>query len=321
MKSAHYPKYGPPEVVQIIEVDKPEPKANEVLIKVHATTVSSGEARVRASNFPPLFWLPGRLMLGIFKPRYVLGNEVAGVVEAVGSEVTRFQVGDAVFGGIGSKNGMGAHAEYKCVPEDTPIVKKPESLSFGEAASIPFGMFTAMCFLKHKGDIQAGQQVLINGASGAVGTASVQLAKYYGAEVTGVCSAGNTKLVKSLGADHVIDYKTEDFTQGDKQYDLIFETIGASTYKTAKAVLKPEGKYLAAVFGFGEIVAAIGNSKRVVCAVADENIEDLAFFVELLEKSAIKPVVDRHYPFAEIVEAHRHVDTGRKRGNVVVDVV
>jgi 2-desacetyl-2-hydroxyethyl bacteriochlorophyllide A dehydrogenase len=324
MKAIGYTQYGPPEVLQLTEVDKPTPGANEILIKVHATTVTSGESRMRSANFPPLFWLPARLMFGLTKPkRTILGTELAGVVEAVGNTVTRFKPGDAVYGMTGMR--LGAYAEYVCLPQDGMLAHKPATMSFEEAAAIPFGAHTALHFLR-KGDIQRGQKVLIYGASGSIGTAAVQLAKHFGAEVTGVCSSANVTLVKSLGADHVVDYTKEDFTKSGRRYDIIFDTVGKSRFDASVEALTPNGRYLLASVltvspYFKMMWMLLTGSKKAIGGVAAERPEDLLFFKELIEAGELKAVIDRYYPLDQVAEAHRYVDTGRKKGNVVINVM
>jgi NADPH:quinone reductase-like Zn-dependent oxidoreductase len=312
--------YGGPEVLVMIDLAKPVPKENEVMVKIHAVTVSSGDARIRAFKVPALFWLPGRLVMGITKPRKsVLGGEFSGVIEAVGGAVKRFKVGDAIYG----MHLFDVHAEYKCIPETGAIALKPDSLSFEQAAAIPFGSLTALHFLR-AAQVSRGQKVLINGASGSVGTAAIQIARHFGAEVTAVCSAANAELVKSLGAQHVIDYKAQDFTRAGETYDVIFDTVGTTTPGKAKRALKPEGKFLAALtrgpeLG-GMILSALGLGPKVVTGMATEKLEDLRFLSTLMASGELVPVIDRTFPFEQLPEAHALVDTGRKRGNVVVKV-
>jgi NADPH:quinone reductase-like Zn-dependent oxidoreductase len=316
MKAVIYTKFGPPEVLHLQEVEKPTPKANEVLIKIVATTVVKEDPDWRAS--------PG--LNGILKPRHpILGQELTGEVEAIGKDVTRFKPGDQVFG----IDSFGAYAEYKCMPENGALAIKPANISYEEAASVPNGALTALPFLRDKGNIRKGQTVLVYGASGSVGAAAVQLAMYYGAEVTGVCSTTNLEWVKSLGADHVIDYTHEDFTKNGKTYDIIFDTVGKRSFSECKGSLTDEGIYLATVPTPAMMLQALwtakSGSKKVKFAAtglrpAKEKIKDLIFLTELIEAGEIKPVIDRCYPLEQIVEAHRYVEKGHKKGNVVISV-
>ncbi|WP_455919947.1 NAD(P)-dependent alcohol dehydrogenase [Priestia megaterium] len=300
MKAMVCTKYGKPDVLQLEEVEKPIPKENEILIKIHATTVTSGDCRVRSFNSPLLLWLPMRIVLGLRKPRKsILGVELAGEVEDVGKNVTRFKKGDQLFAMTGMK--FGGYAEYICLPEKGTIAVKPENVTHEEAASISFGGTTALHFFR-KGNIQAGQKVLIYGASGAVGTAAVQLASYYGAEVTGVCSAKNSELVKSLGADYVIDYQNEDFSKKEERYNLIFDAIGKITKNQCKGALALNGRFVS-VEGQG---------------IAKVQTEDLLLLKKLMEEGRIKSVIDRCYSLEQIPAAHEYVETGHKVGNVVV---
>ncbi len=322
MKAILHTKYGPPDVLRLGEVEKPAPQRNEVLIRVHATTVSTGDCNVRNFTFAPkVFWLPARIMFGFTKPKiHILGMELAGEIEAVGKEVKRFKAGDQVFGLAGS--GLGAHAEYVCLPEDGMLTIKPVNMTYGEAAAVPFGAHTALFFLRDQGKIRSGQKVLIYGASGSIGTAAVQLAKNYGAEVTGVCSTANVDMVKSLGADPVIDYMKEDFTTRGETYDIIFDTVGKASLSRCKRALKKNGIYLAAYIRLQELVqmlwTAMIGSKKVKGGVAPERTEDLLFLKELMEAGKIKPVIDRRYPLEQIAEAFRYVEKGHKKGNVVI---
>ncbi|AVX09301.1 NAD(P)-dependent alcohol dehydrogenase [Priestia megaterium] len=300
MKAMVCTKYGKPDVLQLQEVEKPIPKENEILIKIYATTVTSGDCRVRSFNSPLLLWLPMRIVLGLRKPRKsILGVELAGEVEDVGKNVTRFKKGDQLFAMTGMK--FGGYAEYICLPEKGTIAVKPENVTYEEAASISFGGTTALHFFR-KGTIQTGQKVLIYGASGAVGTAAVQLASYYGAEVTGVCSAKNSELVKSLGADRVIDYQNENFTEKQEKYDLIFDAVGKITKNQCKAALALNGRFVS-VEGQG---------------IAKVQTKDLLLLKKLMEEGQIQSVIDRCYSLEQVPEAHEYVETGHKIGSVVV---
>ncbi|WP_129710618.1 NAD(P)-dependent alcohol dehydrogenase [Priestia megaterium] len=300
MKAMVCTKYGKPDVLQLQEVEKPIPKENEILLKIHATTVTSGDCRVRSFNSPLLLWLPMRIVLGLRKPRKsILGVELSGEVEEVGKNVTRFKKGDQLFAMTGMK--FGGYAEYICLPEKGTIAVKPENVTHEEAASISFGGTTALHFFR-KGNIQAGQKVLIYGASGAVGTAAVQLASYYGAEVTGVCSAKNSELVKSLGADRVIDYQHENFTEKEERYDLIFDAVGKITKNQCKEALALNGRFVS-VEGQG---------------IAKVQTKDLLLLKKLMEEGQIKSVIDRCCSLEQIPNAHEYVETGHKIGSVVV---
>ncbi|NND07757.1 MAG: NAD(P)-dependent alcohol dehydrogenase [Saprospiraceae bacterium] len=320
MKAATYKHYGPPEVLQIKEIEKPKPKDNEVLIRMQATAVCSGDVRLRKPE-PPIL---ARLMNGLISPKQpILGMEIAGVIEAIGKKVTQFRVGDDVMGSTNSYGGT--YAEYICIPSDGVLAIKPDSLSFQEAAVVFFGGHTALHFLR-KGRIQKGDHLLIYGASGSLGTSAVQLAKYFGAEVTAVCSGGNAKLVRSLGADHVIDYTQQDFTKNGMIYDIIFDTQGKSPFWGSIRSLKKGGYYLQSVaINFHRIIngliANITSGRKIVGGVAHERREDLVFLRDLVIAGKLKPVIDRIYPLDQIVAAHRYVEGGHKRGNVVVSII
>ncbi len=318
MKAMVYENYGPPEVLQLKEVPKPVPGEDEVLVQIHATTVTSGDWRMRKAD-PPVT----RLFAGLRKPRQqILGSELSGMVESVGTKVTLFKVGDAVF--AGSDTRLGANAEYICLPESGAIALKPENMSFEEAAAVPFGATTALHFLRDKGHIRSGQRVLVYGASGAVGTFAVQLAGYFGATVTGVCSNANLDLVKSLGAGEVIDYVTQDFTQNGQTYDLIFDTVGKTSFRQCRNSLREGGTYLAGVGGPREFLqmlsTSIGGKKRVVAGMAIELKEHLILLKQAIEEGKVRSVIDRAYPFSRTAEAHAYVEQGHKRGCVVITV-
>jgi len=316
MKAAVYEKYGPPEVLQIKEVDKPTPKGSEVLIRNHATTVCAADWRFRKPD-PYLI----KLENGFRAPKnQILGIEFAGEVETVGNEVTQFKPGDQVFGGTGFT--FGAYAEYICLPEDGSFTEKPTNLTLEEAAAVPVGADTALFFLRDQGNVQSGQKVLIYGASSSVGSYAVQLAKYFGAQVTAVCSSRNLEWVKDLGADKTVDYTLEDFTQSGERYDAIFDVVGKLSISRSMKALVEDGVFLDS---FGLLrrsiqakLATIGSSKRVLGGTGTGKVEDLIFIKELIEAGKLKPIIDRRYPLEEIAEAHRYVETGRKKGNVVI---
>lgn len=315
MKAAVYTNYGGPEVLQIKEVANPTPKDNELLVRIHATAVNSGDWKVRKAEPAAV-----RLFFGLTKPRIpILGAVFAGEVVAVGNKVTLYKVGDKIYGSTGM--GMGAYAEYKCLPESAVISLMPNKTSFAEAAVIPFGAMTAMDFLR-KANIQPGQKVLVYGASGAVGTAAVQLARYFGAEVTGVCSTRNVALVKSLGADHVIDYTQQDFTENGVIYDVIFETVNKISFAKSKQSLRKNGILILGASSFSEMLLSLWvnltGSVKVYTGLIAERTEDLAFFKTLVEKGAFKPVIDKTFPLEQIAAAHAYVEAGHKRGNVAI---
>jgi NADPH:quinone reductase-like Zn-dependent oxidoreductase len=324
MQACIYEEYGPPEVVKVGEVKAPEVKADEVLVRVRATSVTTADWRFRASAFPRPFWLPGRLMVGLFRPRNaILGMDFSGVVEATGRNVTWFRVGDAVFGATDPFR-RGAHAEYVAMKESGAIVHKPPCLTDHEAAAIPFGANSALAFLRDFAGVRPGQRVLIVGASGGVGSWAVQLARHFGAEVTGVCSARNVDLVRSLGAHHVVDYASEGLARKGETYDLIFDTAGATTFAGCKDALSEKGIYLPLETGLREMAQAIltaaSAGKRVKYGVSKNTREGLDFVVGLIESGALRPVIDRVYPMDRIAEAHRHVEGRHKRGSVIVAV-
>lgn len=317
MKAAVYRRYGPPGVVRIEEVPRPDPKANELLVRVRATTVSAGDARLRSARVPRGFGILLRLGFGIFGPRKpTLGWDFSGEIAAVGLSVSGFAPGDRVFG-----MRMGSHAEYVVVPAGN-LAPMPGTLTFEDAAALVFGGMTSIVYLRDKGKVRPGERVLINGASGAVGTAAVQLAKHFGALVTAVCSAGNAELVRSLGAARVIDYAREDFTQTGETYDVILDTVGNCSFARCGRALSPGGRLLLVVASLGQIFGALLRPSRadrqVLTAVGSQRTDDLVFLATLAESGALKPVIDRTYPFSRIVDAHSHVDTGHKKGSVVI---
>ena len=325
MKAIIHSKFGPPDELHLHEVEKPIPKPNEVLIKIHATTVTSTDCNARNFTFvPTMFKLPAKLFIfGVFKPRIkILGFDLAGEIEAVGQNVKNFKVGDEVFGTPGIT--FGAHAQYICLPEDGVLTIKPDNLNWEQAATVFLAGHTALYFLRDLGNIKAGQKVLINGASGGIGTFALQLAKYYGAEVTSVCSTVNLELVKSLGSDKVIDYTKDDFTQNGIVYDHIFDVVGSLLFSNCKNSLKPDGVYLVCLMKFPDLVsliwASIRGGRKIKGGSAPERIEDLIFLKELLEKGKIKPVIDRTYPLEETAEAFKYVEKGHKKGNVVITI-
>ena len=317
-----YRKFGGPEVVRIEDVPKPAPGRDQVLIKVYASTVSIADHRMRTRELPKGLWFFAPLVIGVFGPRKpILGMDAAGIVEAVGADVTRFKPGDEVI--AMPEANYGGHAEYLCMPETAAISLKPRNLNFEEAVTLPFGGQTALRYLS-RAKLKPGDEVLVNGASGAVGTAAVQLAKHFGAAVTGVCSGGNAELVRSLGADLVIDYTKEDFTRNGKRYDVIVECVGNAPFERVGDSIKPGGALLLVIADLKAMLGASRNSRKSGKLVSWSNstplAEELATLAELAEAGEYRAVIDRTYAFDEIVEAHRYVDTGRKKGNVVLRV-
>jgi NADPH:quinone reductase-like Zn-dependent oxidoreductase len=331
MKAIVYTEYGPPEVLQPAEVEKPVPKDNEILIRIAATSVSYGDlvARnvkgisLREFNMPFPFWVITKVAFGLSKPKIsVLGSEFSGEIEAVGKDVRRFKEGDQVFGYRGQS--MGAYAEYLCMPEDGVVTTKPVNMTHEEAAAVPSGGMTAWHILRKVG-IQSGQRVLINGASGGIGSHAVQLAKFhFGAEVTGVCSTPRLELVKALGADQVIDYTKEDFTQSGETYDLIFDVLGKSSFSRCRDSLKPNGRYVLASFKmrplFQMLSTKIRGDKKVLCVLSPQSTEDLIFLRGLIEEGKVRSIVDKCYPLEQAAVAHRYVEEGHKKGHVILTV-
>jgi NADPH:quinone reductase-like Zn-dependent oxidoreductase len=330
MKAVIYTEFGPPEVLHVADVPAPTPKDDEVLIRVHATPVAYGDLLARnfkavtsrEFNMPLPLLLPMRLAFGIRKPKVnILGSEFAGEVEAVGSAVTRFKPGDQVMGYLGQR--MGAYAEYVCMAEDGSLAMKPVNMSYAEAAAVPYGAIMATSLLR-RGNVRPGHKVLINGASGGIGSAAIQLAKHYGAEVTGACGGPRMEYVKALGADYVIDYATQDFTQNGACYDLIFDVLGRSSFSRCKNSLKPDGIYLLASFKTKALLQMLQTKlvgrQKVICAMASETPDSLDFVRELAEAGQYRSIIDRCLPMEQAAAAHRYAESGRKQGNVVITV-
>ncbi|MEX2574051.1 MAG: NAD(P)-dependent alcohol dehydrogenase [Balneolaceae bacterium] len=320
MKAIIYERYGSPDVLEQKEIPKPVPRDNEVLIKIHATTVTSGDWRIRSLEVPKGFGVISRLVFGVLRPRQpILGSELAGVVESVGKDVNKFRIGDQIFAFDGAR--MGSYAEYKCMPEDRAIALKPTNLTFDEAVALSFGGTTALDFFR-RGKLKGGEKVLINGSSGGVGTAAVQLARHFEADITGVCSTSNVELVRSLGADRVIDYTKEDFTENGETYDIIMDTVGTAPFSRSKDSLKENGRLLMVLGGLPDMLqipwVLMSSRKKIIAGPAAVRTEDLRFLADLAETGEFKPVTDRRYSFEQIVEAHSYVDTGRKKGNVII---
>ena len=322
MKAIVCTKYGSPDVLELKEVEKPTPKDNEVLIKVYATTVTAGDCELRRFKMPIWLWLLARIGFGIRGPRQkILGQELAGEIESVGKDVRLFRKGDQVFAHAGI--GMGAYAEYKCLPEERMLTTKPANMTYEEAAAVPTGGLEALYYLR-KGNIQNGQKVLINGAGGSIGTFAIQIAKSFGAKVTGVDSTGKLDMLRSIGADHVIDYTQEDFTESGETYDVIFDVVGKSSFSRSVRSLNQNGRYLLANPRLSHMVRGLCTSrisnKRVIVGGTDFKTEDLIFLKELIEAGKLKSVIDRRYPLEQMAEAHRYVEKGHKKGNVVITV-
>lgn len=325
MKAIVWTKYGPPDVLQLQEVAKPTPTDTQILIKIHAATVLSADSDLRGLKVHLALRLPLRLILGLRKPRIpVLGQELAGEIEAVGKDVTRFRVGDQVFAWTGLR--LGAYAEYTCLPEKAVVAIKPSTMTYAEAATLAVGGLEAAKFLG-KGSVQSGQKVLINGAGGSIGTFAIQIAKYFGADVTGVDSTEKLDMMRSIGADQVIDYTQEDFTKSGKTYDIIFDVIGKSSFPRSIKALTQNGRYLLGNPRLFQRLrgrwASTRSTRQVISwtsRTASEIREDINFLKELIEAGKIKSVIDRTYPLEQTAEAHRYVDAGHKKGNVVISV-
>tara|TARA_R110001583_G_scaffold195327_1_gene371714 strand:+ start:100 stop:1071 length:972 start_codon:yes stop_codon:yes gene_type:complete len=316
MKAIAWTNYGKPEVLKLREFKKPYPKNNEVLIKIHASTVTAGDARLRALNVPAGFALLTRLAFGLTKPRkHISGMDLSGEIESIGKDVTLFKKGDMVYGTTGMQ--LGANAEYVCLSQQSTLVKKPNNYTYEEAAAVIFGGLTAIYFLRDKVDIKRGQKVLINGASGSVGTASIQIAKYFGADVTGICSTSNIELVESLGATNTIDYTKVDVNQNNQRYDVILDTVGNLSLNQSRNNLTKEGKLILINANLSTILSSIIQN-NVICGVADESKESLNFLKNLAETGKFKAVIDKTYTLEKTAEAHSYVDTGRKKGNIVI---
>lgn len=304
MKAVIYSRYGSPNVLKLVDIEKPQPKDNEILVKIYATTVTSGDVRLRSSDFPPVAWFIARLMFGLFKPKKeILGHEFSGIVEAVGKDVTKYQVGDEIIG-TPTMLKTGTYAEYISIPQERKkgvLALKPKNLSFREAAALPVGGMTAL-FLLNKVKLSEGQQVLIYGASGSVGSSAIQIAKAKGSTVVAVCSRSNFDMVKSLGADQVIDYKKEDYSLLEQKFDIVFDAVGKTSKSKARKILKKDGRFTT--------VKALTN-------LTQEHLEELC---RLADEGQIRSFIDKAFSISDIVEAHEYVDKGRKRGNVVVEI-
>ncbi len=322
MKAIVCTRYGPPEVLQTDEVEKPVPKDDEVLIEIYATSVTAGDCEIRRFKMPAWIWLPARLGFGIRGPRNkILGQELAGEIESVGKDVSRFKKGDRVFARTGF--GLGAYAEYKCMPENGVIAIKPANMSYEEAACVPMGGLEALHYLS-KGNIRSGQQVLINGAGGSIGTFAVQIAKSFGAEVTGVDRAEKLDMLLSIGADHIVDYKKEDFSRSGKTYDVILDMTGKISFSACIRSLNKKGSLLLANPSLSHMIRGAWTSKtgskKIITGGMSEKDDGLILLRELIETGKIRSVIDRRYPLEKMVEAHRYVDEGHKKGNVAIIV-
>ncbi|HMR99074.1 MAG TPA: NAD(P)-dependent alcohol dehydrogenase [Anaerolineales bacterium] len=329
MKAIVWTKYGSPDVLQLQEIAKPSPRANEVLIKIHATTVTAGDCEARNLKMPILIRLPMRMYVGFRKPKRItiLGQELAGEIEAIGKDVKRFRVGDQVFGTTGL--GFGAYAEYICLPEESAmgvLVTKPANMTYEEAATVPTGGLEALHFIRRGNTLASvrGEKVLIIGAGGSIGTFAVQLAKYFGAEVTGVDSSGKLNMLRAIGADHVIDYTKEDFTKNGETYHVIFDVPGKSSFSSGIRSLKQNGRYLLANPRLSHILqgpwTSMRGGKKVIFGAASQKTEDLIFLRDLIEAGHIKAVIDRRFSLEQIADGHRYADKGQKKGNIVITI-
>jgi len=321
MQAMVYERYGSPDVLHLKDVETPAPGDNDVLIKTHAATVTAGDCEIRGFNVPMWIWLPIRIMMGLTKPRrQILGQELAGEIAAVGKDVTNFQIGDQVFA---TCINFGAYAQYHCMSSEGPVAIKPGNLSFEEAATIPTGGYNALHFLR-KANIQRGQKVLINGAGGCIGVMAIQLAKYYGAEVTGVDSTAKLELLRNIGADHVVDYTQVDFTTSGERYDVIMDVIGKSPFSRSVGSLTESGYYLLANPRFWRILrgawTSMTSSKTVIFSFAASYAKDLDYLKGLIEEGRIRAVIDRTYPLEKVAEAHIYMETGRKKGCVALKI-
>ncbi|MGE5375237.1 MAG: NAD(P)-dependent alcohol dehydrogenase [Bacteroidota bacterium] len=328
MKAIVWTRYGSPDGLQLMEVEKPAPRENEVLIKIHATTVTAGDCEMRRLEMPLMLSFPLRLYAGYLRPKRIpiLGQELAGEVEQVGKDVNTFKAGDQVFGTTGF--GFGAYAEYICLPGDTnttqgTLATKPANLTYEEAAAVPTAGFEALHFLS-KADIRPGKKVLVIGAGGSIGTFSVQLARHFGAEVTGVDSAEKLDMLRSIGADHVTDYTKEDYTNTEYSYDLIIDVVGKNSISRRLKLLKQDGYYFLAYAGLSQMLLALWTSitsnKKLRIEASSQKKEDLLFLKELIEAGKVKPVIDKCYPLERIADAHRYAEAGEKKGNIAITV-
>lgn len=319
MKVVRCTGYGPPEVLEYGEADKPVPRDSEVLVRVCATTVTAGDCEIRSFTFPILLWLPMRLFMGLIRPRNpILGMECSGVIEAVGKQVTRFREGESVFADMGMR--FGSYAEYVCIPETNAIAIKPSNMSFEEAAAVPIGGLNALHFLK-KARIRKGEKVLVYGASGSIGTFAVQIAKAFGADVTGVCGPDSQELVRSLGAVTLVDYTKTDFTKNGEIYDVIFDTKGKISFSRVKGSLHEHGRYLSANPRLADWTSGLWakrQGRKIILEPSAQKTEDLEDLKNLIEEGKVRSVIDRRYPLEQVREAHRYVDQGHKKGNVVM---